>query len=41
VMATSYTPDSYQLKQIEVFLAWCAEKGVKAEHLLGQREWRW
>jgi L-ascorbate metabolism protein UlaG (beta-lactamase superfamily) len=41
VMATSYTPDSYQLKQIEMFLAWCAEKGVKAEHLLGQREWRW
>jgi L-ascorbate metabolism protein UlaG (beta-lactamase superfamily) len=41
VMATSYTPDSYQLKQIEVFLAWCADNGVKAEHLLGQREWRW
>ena len=41
VMATSYTPDSYQLQQIEVFLAWCADKGVKAEHLLGQREWRW
>jgi L-ascorbate metabolism protein UlaG (beta-lactamase superfamily) len=41
VMATSYTPDSYQLKQIEVFLGWCAAKGIKAEHLLGQREWRW
>jgi L-ascorbate metabolism protein UlaG (beta-lactamase superfamily) len=41
VMATSYTPDSYQLKQIELFLAWCADHGVKAEHLLGQREWRW
>jgi hypothetical protein len=40
-MATSYTPrGSYQLKQIEVFLAWCAEKGAKAEHLPGQREWR-
>jgi L-ascorbate metabolism protein UlaG (beta-lactamase superfamily) len=41
VMATSYTPSSYQLKQIDIFLAWCAENGVKAEHLLGQREWRW
>ena len=41
VMATSYTPDSFQLKQIEIFLAWCADNGVKAEHLLGQREWRW
>jgi L-ascorbate metabolism protein UlaG (beta-lactamase superfamily) len=41
VMATSYTPDSFQLKQIELFLAWCADNGVKAEHLLGQREWRW
>ncbi|MFI5916512.1 MBL fold metallo-hydrolase [Dactylosporangium sp. NPDC051541] len=41
VMATSYTPDSYQLKQVEAFLARCAATGVKAEHLLGQREWRW
>jgi L-ascorbate metabolism protein UlaG (beta-lactamase superfamily) len=41
VMATSYTDDSYQLQQIEEFLTWCAGQGVKAEHLLGQREWRW
>jgi L-ascorbate metabolism protein UlaG (beta-lactamase superfamily) len=41
VMATSYTPDSYQLKQVEEFLAWSADNGVKAEHLLGTREWRW
>ncbi len=41
IMATSYTPDAYQLKQVEIFLAWCADNGVKAEHLLGQREWRW
>lgn len=41
VMATSYTPDSYQLQQIERFLGWCADNGVKAEHLLHQREWRW
>jgi hypothetical protein len=41
VMATSYTPESYQLKQVEQFLAWAADNGVKAEHLLMQREWRW
>jgi hypothetical protein len=23
------------------FLAWCADHGVAAEHLLGRREWRW
>jgi L-ascorbate metabolism protein UlaG (beta-lactamase superfamily) len=41
VMATSYTPESFQLKQVEEFLGWCGDNGVKAEHLLGQREWRW
>jgi L-ascorbate metabolism protein UlaG (beta-lactamase superfamily) len=41
VMATSYTKDSYQLKQVEEFRAWCAGKGVKAGHLFGQAEWRW
>jgi len=41
VMATSYTPESYQLKQVGQFLAWAADNGVKAEHLLYQREWRW
>jgi L-ascorbate metabolism protein UlaG (beta-lactamase superfamily) len=41
VMATSYNDDSYQLKQIEEFLSWSATNGVKAEHLFGQREWRW
>ncbi|MFD0574858.1 MBL fold metallo-hydrolase [Dactylosporangium darangshiense] len=41
VMATSYTESSYQLKQVEVFLSWCADNGVKAGHLLGQQEWRW
>jgi L-ascorbate metabolism protein UlaG (beta-lactamase superfamily) len=41
VMATSYTPDSYQLKQIGEFMAWCSDNGVKAEHLFGQHEWRW
>ncbi|GAA0229573.1 MBL fold metallo-hydrolase [Actinomadura nitritigenes] len=41
VMATSYNDESYQLKQIDEFMTWCADNGVKAEHLLGQREWRW
>ncbi len=41
VMATSYNEDSYQLKQIEEFLTWCAEHNVNAEHLFDKREWRW
>jgi hypothetical protein len=41
VMATSYNPESYQLKQIDKFMAWCTEQGIKAEHLFGQHEWRW
>lgn len=41
VMATSYNEDSYQLKQVEEFMAWCAGNGIKADHLYGQHEWRW
>jgi len=41
VMATSYNEDSYQLKQVEEFMTWCADHGVKSDHLLGQHEWRW
>jgi L-ascorbate metabolism protein UlaG (beta-lactamase superfamily) len=41
VMATTYNDDAYQLQQVEEFLTWCADQGIKAEHLLGQREWRW
>jgi L-ascorbate metabolism protein UlaG (beta-lactamase superfamily) len=41
VMATSYNEDSYQLRQVEEFLAWCAAQGIKADHLYGQNEWRW
>lgn len=41
VMATSYNEDSYQLKQVEEFMTWCADHGIKSEHLYGQREWRW
>jgi L-ascorbate metabolism protein UlaG (beta-lactamase superfamily) len=41
IMATSYNPNSYQLKQIEEFLGWCAEAGIHAEHLLNEREWTW
>ena len=41
VMATSYNEDSYQLKQVAEFMTWCADHGIKSDHLLGQREWRW
>jgi L-ascorbate metabolism protein UlaG (beta-lactamase superfamily) len=41
VMATSYTDDSYQLQQIDQFIAWCASKGIKSHHLYRQHEWRW
>jgi len=41
VMATTYTEDTYQLKQIDEFLGWCADHGIHAEHLLNRREWRW
>jgi L-ascorbate metabolism protein UlaG (beta-lactamase superfamily) len=41
VMATTYTPDTYQLKQIDEFMAWCKERGTEAGHLYGQKEWRW
>jgi hypothetical protein len=41
VMATTYTPDTYQIKQIEEFLAWCKEHDIAAEHLFDKREWRW
>jgi L-ascorbate metabolism protein UlaG (beta-lactamase superfamily) len=41
IMATSYTPDSYQLKQVDAFMTWCAGHGIKAGHLYGQHEWRW
>ncbi len=41
VMATTYNEDSYQLKQVEEFMTWCADHGVKSDHLFGQHEWRW
>ncbi|MGW8767430.1 MBL fold metallo-hydrolase [Streptomyces sp. NPDC055815] len=41
VMATTYTEDTYQLKQIEEFLDWCKNRGITAGHLYGQQEWRW
>ncbi|MGD0561439.1 MAG: MBL fold metallo-hydrolase, partial [Streptosporangiaceae bacterium] len=41
VMATSYNEDSYQLKQVVEFMTWCADHGIKSDHLLGQHEWRW
>jgi L-ascorbate metabolism protein UlaG (beta-lactamase superfamily) len=41
IMATSYNEDSYQLKQVAEFMTWCADHGIKSDHLLGQQEWRW
>jgi L-ascorbate metabolism protein UlaG (beta-lactamase superfamily) len=41
VMATTYNDDSYQLKQVAEFMAWCAGHAVKSDHLLCQHEWRW
>ncbi len=41
IMATSYTPESYQLKQVAEFLDSCADRGIKAEHLLIRKEFRW
>jgi L-ascorbate metabolism protein UlaG (beta-lactamase superfamily) len=41
VMATTYTEDTYQLKQIDEFLGWCTDHGITAEHLFNKREWRW
>lgn len=41
VMATTYNEDSYQLKQVDDFMTWCADHGIKAGHLFGQHEWRW
>lgn len=41
VMATTYNEDSFQLKQVEEFMTWCAEHGIKADHLYGQHEWQW
>jgi L-ascorbate metabolism protein UlaG (beta-lactamase superfamily) len=41
IMATTYTDDSYQLKQVEEFMSWCEDKGIAHGHLFGQREWHW
>ncbi|WP_192757638.1 MBL fold metallo-hydrolase [Actinomadura algeriensis] len=41
VMATTYTEDTYQIKQIEEFMTWCKDHDVAAEHLFNKREWRW
>jgi L-ascorbate metabolism protein UlaG (beta-lactamase superfamily) len=41
VMATTYNEGSYQLKQVTEFMTWCADRGLKSDHLLDQHEWRW
>jgi L-ascorbate metabolism protein UlaG (beta-lactamase superfamily) len=41
VMATTYSEDTYQIKQISEFMTWCKDRDIKAGHLYGQQEWRW
>lgn len=41
VMATSYTPDCYQLQQVRQFLDGCRDRGVRAGQLLVREELRW
>lgn len=41
VMATTYNENSYQMKQISEFLAWCSSQGISAEHLINKHEWQW
>jgi L-ascorbate metabolism protein UlaG (beta-lactamase superfamily) len=42
IMATNYDKDtSYQLKQIDEFLAWCVANDLHVEHLFNKRDWRW
>jgi L-ascorbate metabolism protein UlaG (beta-lactamase superfamily) len=42
IMATNYDKDtSYQLKQIDEFESWCAQRELPMEHLFNKREWRW
>ena len=41
VMATTYTEDTYQIKQIDEFLTWCKDHDITAGHLFKQQEWRW
>ena len=33
--------DSYQDKQVDEFMSWCAEHSIKSDHLYRQHEWRW
>nr|WP_062330535.1 MBL fold metallo-hydrolase [Herbidospora sakaeratensis] len=41
IMATSYTPESYQLKQVAEFLSGARARGLGAEALLVRKELRW
>ena len=38
VLQPDAAADSYQLKQVEEFLTWCAGNSVKSGHLFGQHE---
>jgi L-ascorbate metabolism protein UlaG (beta-lactamase superfamily) len=41
IMATTYNEDSYQLKQVNEFMTWCADHGIKSDHLYAKHEWSW
>jgi L-ascorbate metabolism protein UlaG (beta-lactamase superfamily) len=41
IMATTYTEDTYQIRQIDEFVDWCKDQGIKSGHLFKQAEWRW
>jgi L-ascorbate metabolism protein UlaG (beta-lactamase superfamily) len=38
VMTSNYTPDSFQLQQIEGLRSWCRDSSIGFEHLLGKAE---
>jgi L-ascorbate metabolism protein UlaG (beta-lactamase superfamily) len=41
IMATSYTPESYQLQQVAEFIDACRTRGIGGEQLLRRKELRW
>jgi L-ascorbate metabolism protein UlaG (beta-lactamase superfamily) len=40
-LAGVYDEDTYQLGQIDEFITWCADYGIRAGHLSGQHACRW
>ncbi|WP_405620838.1 MBL fold metallo-hydrolase [Streptomyces sp. NBC_01508] len=41
VMAAAGNEGTYQAKQIDELMKWCADHGIKAERLVRRQEWRW